>query len=221
MRALIQRSPVRAREEQSMFRFMRMVVAVVSAATMMAIAAAGASAYDMSVSPAGSFTATAATLTFSDGGGVINVACPVTLSGSLSAGSITMAAGNSVGSISGVSVGSCTGGSATALVGTSYDMRINTILGTLPNAATGLLFDVLGFSFEYTVRILTIQIRCLYSGTIGVLFGLSGTNPYTLSNSGVFLGNSVPKAAGHSACPSSGRFNGTMFISPGQTISVS
>jgi hypothetical protein len=187
----------------------------------MAFAVSNASAYDVSVSPAGGITADSSSLTFSDAGGLINIVCPVTLDGTLDSGPITIAAGNPFGTIDGVTIGACRGGSAVALIGDPWPLQINRVLGTLPNAATGLLFDVVGASFELTVSIFGIPVRCLYSGTAGALMGATGSNPYTTSGTISVLGNTVPKAGGSSVCPSSGRLNGTFNLDPQQTLTIS
>lgn len=198
----------------------KLVLTAAIAFVAMAFSVSTASAYDASVSPAGGITATSSTLTFSDASSVIRIICPVTLTGSLNAGPITIAAGNSIGRISGVTIGTCAGGSAVALVGSGWNLTINSTLGTLPNAATGLAFDVNGAAFELTVRILGISVRCLYGGTAGALLGFTGANPYT-SGGITVLGNTVPKVGGSGACPSSGRLNGAFALSPTQTVSVS
>jgi hypothetical protein len=197
----------------------KLVLTAAIAFVAMAFSVSTASAYDASVSPAGAYTATSSTLTFSDGGGVIRIICPVTLTGSLNAGPITIAAGNSIGNISGVRIGTCAGGSAVALVANPWNLTINNVRGTLPNAATGLEFDVNGAAFELTVRILGISVRCLYGGTAGALLGFTGANPYTTGGITV-LGNTVPRVSGSGVCPSSGRLNGSFALSPAQTVTV-
>lgn len=203
-------------------RKLKLLTISLTAAVAFALSCATASAYDMSFSPGGLISADSLfSLTFSDSGGLINVACPVTLTGSVDNGPIAMRPFNWFGDFWSSSTGSCSGGAATVLL-TSPPWEFDRYLGTAPNGLTGLLFAAYGFSFEVTVTILRIPVRCLYRGSIGILMALSGSNPYTTSplTALTLLGNSIPKSSGSAACPSSGRVSGSLLLFPAQTVTV-
>lgn len=204
-----------------MKQFKRAAAAVALALAALVVMAAGANAFSMSLSPGGAITATIGSLSFGDSRGIIRVSCPATLSGSLFTGPITLGGSSSIGTLSRTTVGTCASGSGGSASGSglpgSWDMEVNTILGTLLNAATGMLLDVPGFAIVYTVLILGMPVRCLYSGTLGILFTLNGANPYTVGT-GTLLANPVPLASGSASCPASGIFRGTVVITPTQTV---
>lgn len=202
-------------------RFFKLAVASLFAVLALGAAVQSAQAYDLSISPAGG-VALSGILTFSDGGGVIRLTCPTTLSGSLDAGPVAAAAGSQLGAITSVRIGTCTGGTSVVLIGSGWPIVINTVLGTLPNAATGMLVDIQDFSWQLSFTVLGIPVACLFRGTAGGLFGLSGTTPYVTTGSFTVLGNTIPLASGAGACPRSGRFNGTLSgFTPAQTVTVS
>lgn len=200
----------------------KLVLAATVALVAMAFAVSSASAaYTGSLSPGGTIASTASSLTFSDSGGLINIVCPVTLTGSLLTGPIATTAGSNFGTVTRVAIGTCRNGSAAALVGTGWAMNINTVLGTLPNAATGLLIDIVGASFNIRTTILGITVNCLYRGTAGALIAAAGTNPYTVGSIAVLSGVSVPFSSGDAVCPSSGRLTGTFGVpAPAQTLTI-
>lgn len=199
-------------------RLFKLAFASLVAALAMGFSAQSASAYDLTISPAGGISA-AGTVSFSDAANVIRLICPQTLSGSLVAGPVSLSAGSQIGSIDTVTIGSCTGGSGLALVEAPWPIRISTHLGALPNGMTGFAAEIEGFAWELTVRILGIAVRCLYAGRLGALMGVTGSNPYT-SGSLSLVGNTVPKYAGSGACPASARFDGTLSFRPAQTFTV-
>lgn len=195
------------------------------AAIALACAVSSASAYDMDIAPGGVVTAAAPALgplTFGDAGGLINVVCKVTLNGTLSGGPVTIAAGNQVGIVSGVNVGMCSGGTMAALFpgGTPYPITINRVLGTLSTGMTGLLYDIRGWSVDFTVTIVGIPVHCLYAGSLGWLVGVTGSNPYVTGTSTTVLSNSLGKIGGPGVCPASVQGRGTLDLSPQQTITV-
>jgi hypothetical protein len=201
-------------------RFFKLALASLFAVLAMGVVGQSASAYDLSVSPAGPVAASG-TLTFSDAGGLINITCPYTFDATLDAGPVALSAGSQLGTVDVVSIGSCTGGSAVALVDDPWPIQVAAVLGTQPNALTGLLVDVVGFSWEINVSIFGIPMRCLYLGTLGALFNVTGTNPYATGSTLTTLGNAISKLGGSSTCPSSARFNGTLAFGPSQTLTVS
>jgi hypothetical protein len=194
-------------------------IALPAAVLSLLLAAASASAYDMTIAPAGAITAESSALSFSDSNRIINVVCPVTFGGSLDSGPIQIASGNQFGLIDGVSVGTCSGGSAVGLVNSGWELTVNSVLGTAPNGLTGILFNIENYSKQYTIRVLGLTIVCLYRGTALGLMSVTGSNPYR-TTSGTFLGNLIPKFSGHSACPPNARPTGALSFIPAQTITV-
>lgn len=204
-----------------MSTFRRFVASIAVAIAATAVMASSANAYNLSVSPAGGVTGGSQSLSFSDGGGIIRIVCPVTLDGTADAGAIGITGGSQNGQIDSVTVGACSGGRATALVADPWPVTIDTALGTLPNAMTGMSVAIGGWTFTYAVSILGIPVRCTYSGSALASFGVTGSNPYTTNGTLTMSGNSIPKFSGGAACPSSGRVNGSFALSPTQTLTVS
>lgn len=197
-------------------------IAVVSlvAATALGAAVQSASAHDLSISPAGSYSLSTARLTFSDLGGLISFTCPVTLAGSLATGPAPLALGTSLGSVTRATVGTCSGGSSVMSTARAWDVRISGVLGIAPSVVTGLQLDLVGFNFGFSTSLFGIPMNCQYAGTVSFLLGLAGANPY-LASGASYLGNIVPFASGDAVCPSDARFAGSATLSPSQTLTVS
>lgn len=202
-----------------MKQFKRAAAAVALALAALVALAGSAQAYNMAISLGGSISADSE-IVFRDSRGIINVTCKLTLDGTLAAGPIAIATGNQIGQVTGATVGTCRGGSVTFLVPAPWSVTINTALGTLPNAMTGLLLDIRDFAFELTVEILRFTVRCLYRGPAGVLVGVEGSNPYRTRDTIVFLGNTIAKDTGTASCPAAGAAAGTARLTPTQTITV-
>lgn len=198
------------------------LVAALIAAVLMAISVSSAAAYDMSIRPAGSISLTSSSLTFSDAGNIIRVVCPMTLTGALFAGPITIARGNEFGGLSGGRIDPCTGGNAAAIFysGLPWETKVDTVLGTLPSSATGLLFEISGATFSLIVRILGLTTTCQYAGSFVALTGWTGSNPYTTTGSITVSTSSLAIEPGRPNCPRAIRLNGTFSLSPIQTITI-
>lgn len=200
----------------------RLVLALAGllAALSLGVAAQSASAYDVSISPAGGYALSTTRLTYSDTGGLISFSCPVTLYGSLAAGPSPLAAGTSLGSVTRAVLGACSTGSAAMATTRAWSVRISSVLGIAPYPLTGLQLDLVGFNFGFTGSFFGIPMNCRYAGTLSFLLGLSGANPYA-NGSASYLGNVVPFDSGDAVCPSAARFAGSAALSPSQTFTVS
>ncbi len=198
-----------------MRRFRRAVAVAASTLAALAAMAGAAHGYTFTISPGGAFEQTSSALTFSDSGGLINVVCPVTLSGSLSTGEISTEAGSRFGTIDGARVGTCRGGSAVVLTGTASTLSVSGFLGTLPFGVTGLLYNVTTMAIQLNVSIIGIAVTCLYKGVTGKLVSL----PNILNST--ILGTTMSLVSGSASCPSAGRLNGLLGIRPAQTVSAS
>lgn len=209
--------------EGATMQSIKLALAGIVAVLAMALSVQSAAAYDMTFTPGDVFSAStgAGTLRLSDGNGIINFSCPMTLEGALDTGPVPITAGSQFGTIDAVTVGSCAGGTIVTLTGVfGWALKTDTALGALPNGATGLQFTIEGFSWEITTRILGITVRCLYSGNLGAVAPLTGSNPYT-TVSFTTLGSTIPKAAGAGACPASTRASGTFTLDAAQSLAVS
>lgn len=197
-------------------RLFKLVLASLLAVLTLGAAVQSASAYDASITPGGGFTATG-TVTFSDAGGLLNIACPYTFDGTFFNGPVPLTAGSQFGQVDAVTIGGCPGGSAITLNDEPWPLLLRTVLGSAPNAVTGLLFDISGFGWQLSWSIFGIPTICLYGGTIGALAVISSSATIP---SITLLPNTVPKVNGSQNCPSSARFNGTLAVSPAHTIVI-
>ncbi|HZV74412.1 MAG TPA: hypothetical protein VFF79_11910 [Conexibacter sp.] len=109
----------------------------------------------------------AARMTFTVG--ARSVVCDVTLSGTL-AQEMTLRARSAAGSVTEAQVSGCSGGTVEAPLGIPWAITYSSVLGALPERATGMLLQVQGF----TVRIRpTGATGCLFGGTLNLLVPLS------------------------------------------------
>jgi len=173
--------------------------------------------------PGGAITATSlGALTFTAGGS--SVTCNVTFSGSFEGQEpeaeepyIEGIAGTQAGQITSASASGCTGGTIEAFSGLPWRFTYSSSLGTLPNSISGTLFTL------STVRVRFASLgregqNCLYSGSLGMLWGYSGTNPYSTTLL-TLLSGSLSLAEGQTCiCPASGRWEGTLSVESTQTI---
>lgn len=205
-----------------MLKKTKLVVMLAIAAAAMMVAASSASAITANVSRGGAVNATG-TSTFEGSG--ISIVCPLTLATNLSTGPITVARGNSLGSITGVTIGACTGGSVERVLALPWSLTINDTLPTIERLtttnATGVLMNINGASFNLST--FGGFLNCLYRGTAGALLTLTptsaGANTYTARTLRALETVSLPLVSG-SGCPATGHFAGTFTLSAVQTVTL-
>jgi hypothetical protein len=179
-----------------------------------------ASAANATVEPGGAISSVSlGKVSFSGSG--ITIRCNLTLNGSLARGPIELLRGRTLGSIREVLIRECEGGNVSAILNLPYTITIETILGTIPSAITGLLFTLPRAAFNLSV--FGGFVNCLYEGTQGALLGLTavaGTREPWRYTTGLIttLASRLPLRSG-SGCPPEGTMNGTFSLTR-QTISV-
>lgn len=171
---------------------MKLAVAVVVASATMAASAGSAAAFSIALS-GGPFTLTSNSVTFSDSGGLVRVSCAGTLEGTLDTGPIPLARGSAVGAVDGGAFDRCSGGGGAPLVVQPWDVEVESVQGTLPNGATGILLRLVDFQVLLTVTILGMPVSCLYAGPLGISLSLTGTNPYRTGTTATGLGSSLSR----------------------------
>jgi hypothetical protein len=195
-----------------MLRSIRRATLAVVALAALAAATGTAAAAEFQFSPGGTITGTSlGPVTFSGSG--ITITCPLTLRGTVTSARVPKVAGTSYGEITSVTVGRCSGGSVSVL-GLPWPVVYNAILGTLPNAVTGVSLTVnrTGFLFN------ALGLECLYGGSITSLLAVTGSNPYTSGLYAIPPGSSAPFVRGSFFCPRTGSVSGTFGITPTQTV---
>ena len=190
-------------------RLLAVAVAVIAA---MAVGSGMAAAAEFQFSPGGTITGTSlGPVTFSGGG--ITITCPLTLRGTVTSARVPKVSGTSYGEITSVTIGRCSGGTASVL-NLPWPITYNAILGTLPNAVTGVALTASRLGFQLSA----IGITCLYGGSVATLLAVTGMNPYTTGLYAVPAGSSAPFVSGSFLCPRSGTMTGTFGITPQQTV---
>lgn len=160
----------------------RWAAAGLLAAAAYAASISSATASSFNVSPGGSITAASQGLvTFSTS--VVNVFCRVTLSGSVARGPIAKQRLNQFGSITsaGRTCNDIQPGTPISVVPLNlpWRLRYDTILGSLPDAVSGLLFWVNPFSFRMLVSgFMDCSIIVNLQGRLGVLTRVAGAARY-------------------------------------------
>jgi hypothetical protein len=154
-------------------------------AALVAIGATEASAAAISVSPAGSISATIRRLGFS--GFLISLfTCDVTMSGSVSAGPITLP--GRAGSVSSVSITNCSSSHSVSTSGLPWSLNAETTLRRCPSSSTGVLgvlpatFVVDGISVRGNVGTLVSS----GSGSISILRSSLSAGGQILGGSGTY-----------------------------------
>ncbi|HEU4703412.1 MAG TPA: hypothetical protein VFS37_13095 [Conexibacter sp.] len=193
-----------------MSRTARLLALVAMAIT--AVAAGSAAAAEFQFSPGGTITGTSLGAVAFSGGG-ITISCPLTLSGTVTSARVPKVSGTSYGEITSVTIGRCSGGSASVL-SLPWPVTYNAILGSLPNAVTGVSLTATRLGFQLTA----LGISCLYGGSVATLLAVTGTNPYTTGLYAVPAGSSAPFVSGSFLCPRTGTMTGTFGITPQQTV---
>jgi len=189
-------------------------LAMLAAVALAALTAGGgaATASEFQFSPGGAITGTSlGPVTFSGSG--ITITCNLTIRGTVTSARVPKVVGTSYGEITSVSVGRCSGGTA-AVLGLPWPVVYNGILGTLPNAVTGVSLTVQRTGFLLT----TFGLECLYGGSLTSLLAVTGTNPYTSGLYAIPPGSSAPFVRGSIFCPRTGSMSGTFGITPTQTV---
>jgi hypothetical protein len=192
--------------------------------TLVALLAMGgvAAAANATISPAGEIGAVnLGKLSFTGGG--ITVRCNLTIQSTLARGPIELARGRTFGRTFEVKIAECEGGQVSApLLNLPWTLTIESILGTIPSAITGLLFTLQRASFNLSV--FGGFVNCLYEGPQGALLAMTavaGTRePWRYQNGLItMLATRLPLIRGGFGCPSEGTMSGTIFPT-GETISV-
>jgi hypothetical protein len=189
----------------------KLLALVALAAAALAAGAGSAFAASFQFNPGGTITGTSlGPVTFSGSG--INITCNLTLGGTVTSAVVAKVAGTSYGAINSVTIGRCSGGTA-AVSGLPWSVVYNAILGSLPNAVTGVSLTLQRTSFSVTFS----GITCQYGGDITSLLAVTGSNPYTTTLYAV-PGTSVPLVSGSFLCPRTGSMSGTFALTPTQTV---
>ncbi len=199
---------------------MKSLLAAAIVVAVFGAAASNAQAYDLTFSPGGAVSANG-TLSWSDTGGLLNMSCPYTLSGTVPTAAVADAPGASLAAIRRVTVGGCAGGvSWTALNGSTWRITFEGYVGTAPGALTGIRVKIRGWNGGFSGSIFGVPQNCLWQGDLAGVIALSGSNPYAV---GAFTsdGDLIPFSSGDAVCPSDGRWNGSLAISPAQSLTVS
>jgi hypothetical protein len=195
-----------------MSRRFSLATAAAIAVLALAVGATGALAGEFQFSPGGAITgASLGAVTFSGSG--ISISCNLTLRGTVTSARVPKVVGTSYGEITSVSIGRCSGGTA-AVLGLPWPVVYDAILGTLPEAVTGVSLTVQRTGFLLT----TFGLECLYGGSLTSLLAVTGRNPYTSGLYAVPPGSSAPLVRGSFLCPSTGSMSGTFGITPTQTV---
>ncbi len=193
------------------------LVALVAMLTALTAARASATPYVLSIESAGRITAASSgKIAF---GTFPQVRCELTLAGTLERGPIEDFAGQQFGEVTEVRIGRCEGGEITAALGLPWRLTVNRLLGTLPESATGALFEIVGAALDFSDS----GLSCLYGGTADTLMSLTRggrTGSYTSGTMTAQREPALSLRSGSGLCPSSGSFAGTFTLSPAQTIEV-
>jgi hypothetical protein len=185
----------------------RPLVALVTAIGILALAAGGAVAASISVSPAGAVTmASLGRVNFSNAG----THCSFSLRGSLQRGPTAEISGTRFGEVTGLSIGSCERGTINGILNMAWSITFNRL------TATGLELSINSFSIELRITIIGIPVNCLYGGNLPVLLGISASVTQLIT----ILTNSLALRAGAGSCPASTSLSGTFGLSPTQTVTL-
>jgi hypothetical protein len=173
-----------------------------------ALTGGSAAATTMILEPAGEFTmVSSGAVTYSGEG--IEFRCHLTISGEFerSIASIERE-GGTLGQITEQAWSECTEAESIFALRLPWQMRIVRVLGTLPNAVTGILYAIATNTISFRI----FGVLCLYVGAIGMLW------PFRL---GLVrnLGTSYTRFSGGFPCPPTLISSGEFRLSPTQTAS--
>jgi hypothetical protein len=172
-----------------------------------------ASADSVSLAPGGAITSTSlGRLQFV--GGPITPECNVQLRGTLRSGRFAKVDGVLLGQITGATITNCTTFTSAAVLGLPWNLRYAGIEGTLPDGVTGLRLEIENAQFEVTV----IGIfRCLSQGdTFGTMTPSSSSGSTYVS--GLITSDRTALPTRGSGCPASAFLQGSLGLTPTQTV---
>jgi hypothetical protein len=181
----------------------RASLSTVLALALVTLANAGAGAATLTASPGGLILASSLTRIE-----VAGVSCNVGLRGTIRSEAISKVNGETVGRITEAII-PCEGTASARPLNLPWEIKFNSILGSLPSNITGVLMII------QNVQIVSegLFLACLYQGDVPVLLGLTGNNPY---NTGLLtpLTNSLPRVSGGFLCPSTISLTGEYRFTP-------
>lgn len=201
--------------------FKRLVVAALVAATALAVVTTSASANrSLSVSPGGATRETSEGMVTFEEPGILGVACNLTLN-STTPRSIAKRAGTHMGSITEGRASECRdtifGTAATAIVLVEvrrpFTIVYNSFLGTLPN-----ITGILGLQV-FAIRLSSLPGDCLFATNtgVGILWAVGAGG--VVRRKRYLINLTIPLSMTISgSCPGDAEMQGTMSLSPGQTI---
>jgi hypothetical protein len=199
--------------EDAPTRFSKLLLAMAVSAVALTAFASTAAADSVSIAPGGDITAASdGRLTLDTD--LVDIECDVILRGSLSTGRIAKVEGLLLGNVTAVTINNCPALVSASVDGLPWKLRYVRILGTLPNAVTGLVIALLGATFTVNAPIVG---SCSYSGNPEATIQAAGSNPYT---AGTISSDQTPLrlSRGGFLCPSPGRLIGDFTLSPDQTV---
>ena len=196
---------------------LKLLLCNIAAIAVLAVVSSTAGAFRATTSPAGNMSMVSAALTFGEEPEII---CMITLRGTL-AGSYGLIANERIGSIMEVRITSCSANSMERVLGLSWPIAFQSTLGSLPDAASGLVVKIAGVAYNWSTWFGAVN--CLYSGDVLLLIALthSGTNSYGYSTGRVTGEPNLPFRAGSVFCPEEQNVRGTFRVEPPQSMTVS
>jgi hypothetical protein len=182
--------------------WLALVVVLVGLAT---TAATSQAAIEFRAEPGGSIEMRSeGRLTFTSG--ATRVACRITFRGRLSTSAVSTTSGTRLGEITGARIEECEGGTLErALVSEreAWELKVNALLGSLPESITGLLIEVSRVKLLFST--FGRSSRCLYEATLGILVPLTQAEEFGFTTgTGRLLSNTFRLSSGP-GCPESGR----------------
>jgi hypothetical protein len=195
----------------------RIVVGILATLVMLVAGGGSASATFMNMEPSGAMTLNSSgNISFTTG--FFTVECEAALGGSMRAGPISIS-GAAAGEITSARMGGCRGGTIREGLfreRTPWTIKAESVLGTAPEAATGLMVTIENFAFSGTIAELT----CLYSGTVRVLFPLTENNYYDIGT-GRIVETRLRKVSGSALCPETGTLSGSLGFGTAHRVYMS
>jgi hypothetical protein len=176
---------------------------------------ATAEASFMNFEPSGTVTFTSAgSLSFTEG--LVTVSCTSTMGGRTRAGPISISR-EPAGEVTSARFASCSGGTIREALfreRTPWTIKAESALGTLPSEATGLMITIENYAVTGTFG----EATCLYSGTIRVLFPLSGPGYYDME-AGRIVETRLRKVSG--TCSETATLAGSFSLTPTTRVYIS
>lgn len=196
----------------------RLLVAVTT--FVVAIGAGNAAAASFRIEPAGAIRATSeGSVTFA--AGASRIECTMVLTGRLREGLIEKVQFVVFGEITRVEWAGCRGGEIERVLNLAWPLKLNGIIGTLPERVTSILFFIERVSIMFTV----LGLNCLYGEELGLgaQLALEGRNPYTAGRIRVLEVIELPlnRAVSNALCPRAGTMRGNFNLAAAQRITRS